>query len=304
MKRRAIQWIAAALAALLESAGAATVRWPIVTDTYVDSRIENQALNYGAATTLKALVNNNVTGDGSVCRSLFTLPAELWNYEPTSLVSVTARLYVWQDNTGDRQVTLFPLARSFVEGTQNGGAADGATWLTYDGAHAWLQAGGDFLTNFPAVGIKGEILDEGAHDRFFSFELIALLTNETAREALQQNGALLRIDEEPAPASGLPRAPFTSSDDPGYTAEYKPHLLVEVIPPEPEIGAPVLNGSTLTIPVGQLTPGITNAVERSYDLAGGGWTSIAVFVTGGSATNWSLPLSPSNRVFYRVTTRE
>ncbi|HOW96357.1 MAG TPA: hypothetical protein P5567_13785 [Kiritimatiellia bacterium] len=303
MKRRAVQWAAVALAGLLESAGAATVRWPIATDTYLDSRTENQTLNYGAANTLKALINNNVTGDGSVCRALFTLPAELWNYSPTSLVSVTAWFYVWQDNTGDRHVTLFPLARTFVEGTQNGGAADGATWLTYDGAHAWLQAGGDFLTNFPAAGVKEEILDEGMHDRFFSFDLMPLLTNETAREALRQNGALLRIDEQPIPTNGLPRAPFTSSDDPGYTAEYKPHLRVEVAPPEPEIGGPTMNGGTVTLPIGQLTPGITNTVERSYDLAAANWTSIAVFVTGGNATNWSLPLSPSNRVFYRVTTR-
>ena len=41
--------------------------------------------------------------------------------------------------------TVHRVARSWVEGTQNGGGtADGATWATYDGTNNWTSAGGDF----------------------------------------------------------------------------------------------------------------------------------------------------------------
>ena len=82
-----------------QTAQALTNALTITTTTYLDSRVSNQTLNYGHAHTVKALINNNVTSDGSICRGLFQLPPQIWTYPPEQILSATVVFYVWQDNT-------------------------------------------------------------------------------------------------------------------------------------------------------------------------------------------------------------
>lgn len=278
---------------------AADLTFPILTDTYLDS--QKPAANFGAATTVKTLVNSS---DGSVCRGLFKLPAELALYTPDQIAEAEVRLYVWQDNTADRNITLYPLARAFVEGSGNGTApADGATWDTYDGTNVWTVAGGDFDAAHPVVGQKGEILDVGMNDRFFTWDLRSLLTNEATRAALLDHGALLQIDEAPLPSSGSPRAPFTSSDDAGYAAAYQPHLRLLVVPGTINVLRVAFENQSLIMDLTNCTPLVTNRLERSHDLQQpDGWTLVTQLVTSGHSTHWSEPVQPDwTNVYYRIT---
>lgn len=278
---------------------AAQLSFPITTDTYLDSRIGNDSQNYGAANTVKVLINNNATGDGSICRGLFRLPAELGLFEPGEIVEAKVLLYVWQDNTADLDITLFPLKQNFVEGT---GSADGATWNTYDGTNAWLNLGGDFDTNNPVLGVKEEILDPDMHDRFFSWNIAALLTNETARNEVMANGALLQIDEVQPPSTGNPRAPFTSSEASFYDAAYRPHVQLTVIPRTPDIPQLSIAGGQIALDIAHCTPFVTNRIERTLDLTqSNGWTLVTNMVSTGSSTNWTENLQPGwTNVFYRI----
>lgn len=279
---------------------AAHVSIPIATDTFLDSRNSNTGKNYGAATAVKTVVNSS---DGSVCRGLFQLPPEISLYSTDQLARATVVFYVWQDNTTNRNVTLFPLTHSFVEGTGNGAAnADGATWSTCDGTNAWTNAGGDFDTNYPVVGVKGDILDTNMNDRFFSWDLSALLTNSQARQELLNYGALLQIDELPTPSSGMPRAPFTSSDDLSYADGYRPHFQLLVIPRTVDVTCASSADRTVQLIVTNCTPFITNRVERNLDLQqADGWMVVTSLVATGCATNWVEPAqSEWTNAFYRV----
>lgn len=278
---------------------------PITSDSYIDSR--NATLNYGAAKTVKTVINNNVTGDGSICRGLLQLPPAVGWYPPSQLARAVVRLYVWQDNTSDRQVTLFPLTNAFVEGTGNGGdPADGATWQVLEAGNPWAQAGGDFDTNFPVIGVKEDILDPNIHDRFFHWDITALLTNETSRAELLNCGALLQIDEIPIPTNGMPRAPFTSSDDPSYTTNFRPHVQLAVISQSPAVLRAALATDKVTLGVGQCTPLLTHRVERTLDLTGGAvWTPVTNWVATDDATNWiEWSSSEWTSACYRITSDE
>lgn len=279
---------------------------PITTDTHIDSRANNATLNYGAAKTVKTVINNNVTGDGSICRGLLQLPPAVGLYPPSQLARAVVRLYVWQDNTSDRQVTLFPLTRAFVEGTGNGGdPADGATWQVFEAGNPWTQAGGDFDTNFPVLGVKEEILDPDNHDRFFQWDITALLTNETSRAELLNFGALLQIDEIPIPTNGMPRAPFTSSDDPAYTTNYRPHVQLAVVSQPPTVAQAAWAGDKVNLGVSQCTPLLTHRVERSLDLTGNAvWTPVTNWVATADATNWVELSAEWTSACYRVTSDE
>lgn len=283
------------------AAQAAQVHLPITTDASIDSRSSNTGKNYGAATTAKVTINSS---DGSITRGLFQLPPDLTLYETGQIARAAVVFYVWQDNTEDRNVTLYPLTRSFVEGNGNGTLpADGATWHTCDGTNAWTTVGGDFDTNFPVVGVKGDILDPDLHDRYFTWDITALLTNESARTELLNYGALLQIDEVPPPAIGMPRAPFTSSDDLGYDAEYRPHLELVVIPRTVDVAIATFDGGAkaITIALTNCTPFITNRIERSFDLTKhDGWTLVTNLVTTGAATNWSESLENWTNAYYRI----
>lgn len=282
---------------------AAPLSFPIAADTHLDGRSSNAAKNYGAATAVKVLINNNVTGDGSASRGLLQLPPELGLYEPGDIAEANVRFYVWQDNTADLNVTLYPLTRSFAEGSGNGATpADGATWNTYDGTNAWTIPGGDFDTNFPVVGVKEEILDPDMHDRFFSWNITALLTNEIARSNLLLHGALLQIDEIPVPATGTPRAPFTSSDDGAYAAAYQPHVDVKVRLQTPAVPQVTIADGNVTMDIASCTPFVTHRIERTPDLQlTNGWTFVANVVATGSETNWTETLRPEwTHAFYRI----
>ena len=292
---------AALLAGLFTfTASAAELVFPITADAFMDSRPANAAFNYGAATTLKTLVNSS---DGTVCRGLFQLPPELALFDPADIVSANVQLYVWQDNTGERNITLYPLTRPFTEGSKNGsGIADGATWNTFDGTNAWNAPGGDFDTNFPVVGVKGPILDEASHDRFFSWNLAPLLADPAARSNLLAHGALIRIDELPVPSSGTPRAPFTSSDDLNYAAAYRPHLDLDVVLHTPELPQMSIADGTLNLDLANLTPFVTHRIEYTQNLhPTNGWTTLTNVISTGSATNWTGTL-PADwpQAFYRI----
>ena len=281
-------------------ASAAELVFPIAADAFMDSRPANAAFNYGAATTLKTLVNSS---DGTVCRGLFQLPPELALFDPADIVSANVQLYVWQDNTGERNITLYPLTRPFSEGSKNGsGIADGATWNTFDGTNAWNTAGGDVDTNFPVVGVKEEILNPDMHDRFFSWNLAPLLADPAARSNLLAHGALIQIDELPVPSSGTPRAPFTSSDDLNYTAAYRPHLDLDVVLRTPELPQISIADGTLNLDLANLTPFVTHRIEYTQNLhPTNGWTTLTNVVSTGSATNWTGTL-PADwpQAFYRI----
>ena len=280
---------------------AAPLSFPVAADTYLDSRSSNAAKNYGAATTVKALINSS---DASVCRGLFQLPPEIGLYESGEIASAKVFFYVWQDNTADRNVTLYPLTRTFAEGTGNGTTnADGATWTTCDGTNAWTAAGGDFDTNFPVVGVKEDILDPDLHDRFFSWDIAPLLTNDVARSNLLAHGALLMIDEAPVPATGMPRAPFTSSDNLSYAPAYRPRVDVKVAVRLPEVPQIAVADGNVTVQLANCTPLVACRIERTPDLMQtNGWTFVTNLVSTSAETNWmeSLPADWTN-AFYRVT---
>jgi hypothetical protein len=108
------------------------------------------------------------------------------------IAAANVYFYVWQDNTADRNVTLYPLTRDFAEVWGNGATnVEGATWQTCDGTNAWTAPGGDYDAAFPVVGVKETVLDPDLNDRFFRWDLAPLLANETARSNLLAHGALL-----------------------------------------------------------------------------------------------------------------
>jgi len=299
-RRRCLQTapILLGIAFLVPTVQAQTFVTNITTTTYLDSRVSNQTNNYGHAHTVKVVIDNNVTSDGSICRGLFQFPPQLWTYSPGDIVSASVSFYVWQDNTADRNVTLFPLTRSFVQGTGNGTyPPDGATWFTYDGTNAWTNPGGDFDPNSSVIAVKGPVLSP-ENDRFFSWDITALLKTSTSRAELQNYGAMLRIDETPVPTTGMPRAPFTSSYDPSYTPAYWPSLQVTI---RLTVFNVAISGGAISLGISNLTDGVTNIIERSFDLTTNGWTAVTNIVATSTSTNWSETIQPGwTKAFYRV----
>ena len=233
----------------------------------------------------------------------FNSPPQLWTYSPDRIVSAKVVFYVWQDNTGTRNVSLYPLTRSFAQGTGNGTyPPDGATWLTYDGTNPWTNLGGDFDSGWSVVGVKGPVLDPDMNDRFFSWDITALLKTSTSRAELQNYGAMLRIDETPVPTSGIPRAPFTSSYDPSYPPTYWPSLQLTI---PPTVFNVTVSGGSISLGISNLTVGATNTIERSFDLTTNSWTAVTNIVATGTSTNWSETIQPGwTKAFYRVHSQE
>ena len=292
-------------------AAALTVTLPIVADTHIDSRVSNGAenWNFGSDHTDKVVVNSQ-DSPASLCRALFRLPAGVWNYSAGQIVSARVVFYVWQDNSGERGVTLYPLTTSFVQGTgskyEQPDPVDGATWWMRDGTNTWTHPGGDFDTNFPSAGVKEDILDESAHDRFFHWDITALLINPAARAELMAFGALLKIDELPYPSSGTQYwAAFTSSHDPSYQPPYQPCVVLEIVPAPALAFQPVYSNGTVFISFSNLTVLTTNIIERSLDLTlTNGWSVVTSFTASAEATNWSGVISPAcTNVFYRLRSR-
>jgi hypothetical protein len=294
--------IGLAIASLGPSLQAQTFVTNIATTTYLDSWVINQTNNYGHAHTVKVVIDgmgqSDPTKDGSICRGLFQFPPQLWSYSPSDIVSASVSFYVWQDYTTNRNVTLYPLTRSFVQGTGDGTyPPDGATWFTYDGVNPWTNPGGDFDTNYSVIAVKGPILTD-ENDRFFYWDVTASLQNPASRAELQNYGAILRIDETPVPTTGMPRAPFTSAYDPSYTPAYWPTLQLTV---RPTVFNVVISGGAISLGITNLTVGVTNTIERSFTLATNGWTAVTNIVATGISTNWSEPIQPGwTNAFYRV----
>ena len=306
--RRCLQTslIVLGIAFLVPSAQAQTFVTNITTTTYIDSWVINQTNNYGHAHTVKVVIDGmgqgDPTKDGSICRGLFQLPPQLWTYSPGDIVSASVSFYVWQDNTGTLNITLYPLTRSFVQGTGYGTyPPDGATWFTYDGTNSWTNPGGDFDTNYSVIAVKGPILSD-ENDRFFYWDITALLQSSTSRAELQNYGAMLRIDETPVPATGMPRAPFTSSYDPSYPPAYWPSLQVTI---RLTVFNVAISGGAISLGISNLTDGVTNIIERSFDLTTNGWTAVTNIVATSTSTNWSETIQPGwTKAFYRLHSQE
>ena len=296
--------IVLAIAPLVPTLQAQTFVTNILTTTYLDSWIINQTNNYGEAHTIKVLVDGmgqeDPTKDGTVCRGLFQFPPQLFSYSPSDIVSASVSFYVWQDNTTNRNVTLFPLTRSFVQGTGDGTyPPNGADWLTYDGVNPWTNPGGDFDTNYSVIAVKGPILSD-ENDRFFYWDITPLLQNPTSYTELKNDGAILRIDETPVPTNNImPRAPFTSAYDPSYTPAYWPALQVFV---RPSLFNVTISNGVFSFSISNLTVGVSNTIQRTFNLIT--WTNDSFFVATTNTVNWSEPIPPGwTNAFYRVQTR-
>ena len=293
---------------LQNAANAETLYLPITFDSYIDSRSYDNSdhFNFGYANTDKVAVNSR-DNPTSICRTLFQLPVELWNYAPERIISAKVVFYVWQDNSGPRNVSLFPLTTNFVQGTGSGywqpDPVDGATWWTRDGTNAWSTPGGDFDATHEVMGIKEDYLDPDYGDRFFHWDITELLQNVVASNELRQFGAMLKIDERPYPPSPKQYwAAFTSSQDPSYLMPYRPHVALELVPEPPVLFDFVVNTEVTGFGISNLTINTTNFIERSTDIRdSNSWETVAMFMAASNTTNWWEITPPSRTsMFYRV----
>lgn len=279
-------------------AWALDTQFPITTDTYLDS--QSPSGNFGEVNVVKILVNSNTT----VARGMIQMPEALAAYEPEEMLAARLRFYVWQDNTKAREIALYPLTRPFVEGVGgSSNTASGATWFTYDGTNAWTTPGGDYDAGFAVTGVKESVLNTNDNDRFFSWDLTALLAEPVARSNLLANGAILIMSgEDSPPASGSDRAPFTSSNDPGTTPEYHPHIAVSLVPRDTRAGLVFLPEGGVRVEVTEFMPYLPHRLERTFDLSpSNDWQTVYTFDGVTSDPNWT-DAQPElwTNVFYRV----
>lgn len=293
-------WLAAALLTGALPALAIEASFPITDDTYLDSRVGSQESNYGLNNAVRVLVNS----DTSVTRGLFAIPAPLHAYQPEEILEAKVHFYVFQDNTKTRDIRLYPLTQSFVEGS--GGTsnlATGATWFTYDATNNWTTPGGDFDADHFVVGVKEPIIDINLNDRFFTWDITGLLTNALTRSNLMSHGAILIIDgEDSPPATSSDRAPFTTSDNLGNPPEYRPRLSVKLTPRTPILHLAVSSPGELRLDITNTVPLQTYRIERTFDLAAPiDWAEVTTLTVTGTQTNVveTAPGAGTN-VFYRV----
>lgn len=298
--QRWMLWLTAALLAGALPALAIETSFLITEDTYLDSRPGSQESNYGLNNAVRVLVNS----DTSVTRGLFAVPEALHAYQPEEVLEAKVYFYVFQDNTKDRDIRLYPLTQAFVEGS--GGTsnlATGATWFTYDGTNNWTTPGGDFDAEHFVVGVKEPIIDVNLNDRFFSWDITGLLTNALTRSNLLNHGAILIIDgEDSPPATSSDRAPFTSSENLGNPVEFRPRLTVKLTPREPLLHLAVSNPGELSLSITNTMPYLPHRIERTYDLAAPiDWAEVTTLNVTGTQTNVTetAPGAGTN-VFYRV----
>ena len=208
-------------AALVPATGrAATVQYPILIDTQIDSR--DPDINFSTDDNVKVVVNGM---DGSLARAVFELPAAALAVPLSSITSVTVGYYVWNDQTEDRTVRLLPLTQSFDVST--------ATWNTYDGTSAWATLGGDFDT-----GMYVDAMEPAGGSGFFTWDITSMWSDAN----LRTNGAILMMDDESDPgATNMPRAPFSSAESGG---DPTPYVEITTVP-EPGTCVALLVGSVL-----------------------------------------------------------
>lgn len=293
-------WLAAVLLVGALPALAIETSFLITADTYLDSRVGSQESNYGLNNAVRVLVNS----DTSVTRGLFAMPEALHAYQPGEIEEAKVYFYVFQDNTKDRDIRLYPLTHSFVEGSGgDSNLATGATWFTSDATNNWTTPGGDFDADHFVVGVKEPVLDISLNDRFFSWDITGLLTNALTRSNLLNHGAILIIDGEASPpTTSSDRAPFTSSENQGNPVEFRPRLAVKLAPREPILNLAVSNPGELDLSITNTMPYLPHRIERTYDLAAPiDWTEVTTLIVTGTQTNVveTAPGAGTN-VFYRV----
>lgn len=184
----------------------------------IDTELESVSptLNFGVATTIDSIM----TGGSDKRRGLFQF--DLSSIVAGSQVSTATFTRHCRANEGAAQVNVHRTARSWTEGTKNGsGAADGATWNTYDGTNNWTLAGGDFDptvagNNNPASWVNGT---------FYDF-IITSLVGGWVSGANANNGLLSKVATETGTNTGLAA---DSSDN--ATSGNRPKLVVVYIPP-------------------------------------------------------------------------
>ena len=200
-------WLAAAVPL---SAVTTTVSLTDVEATLVDGTGEN--VNYADASTFKIVENGIQEGSrkpGSCL--LLHLPEALFSlYDPTLSTCAELTLTACADkNLGDATLRLHPLTTPFVLGE--------ATWNNASTNVAWTTPGGDFMSG---TFVDAARPDYDAKGYAFRFDLLPLLRDGTAREALASCGALVCIPEGTAAAEGFVRV---NLDNPAQKSEAKPY---------------------------------------------------------------------------------
>ena len=84
--------------------------------------------------------------------------------------------------------------------------------------------------------------------------------------------------------------------------DFYDRLLADALANGPSIQLSLTQGM-VSLMITNLTVGITNRVERSFDLSDpGGWSVVSTFVSSASATNWTAVYDPGcPKAFYRIS---
>lgn len=161
----------------LAASGAVVAEQKPLATTYIDNG--NPDANYSSG--IKTLAVLNSASSGGEARILAKLSADLLNVDLTQTESVHLLISFFRRWTGDdgvNPVALHPAATAF--------RLDQATWNQARDGTPWTAPGGDFLE--PCVTAS-----DNSTDQLLTFDLAPLLADETARAALAENGALIRM---------------------------------------------------------------------------------------------------------------
>lgn len=208
--------------------------YPVTIDTYIDNR--DQSNNYGNKNGIKVFSNDGIP---EPARGLIALPPDIGTIPAGDLISARLWVYNYGRTPLARDVELYPLTRSFVEGT--GTAGSGATWNTYDGTNAWSTAGGDYASEFVSIDPPPPA---GGDEGWFSFDILSMLTGAN-RNNLLSHGLLLKIfDDLTAPDATTGRN-FVSSDNTTYWNTH-PYFEITAVP-EPASAVMLLVGGMVLV---------------------------------------------------------
>ena len=161
--------------------------------------------------------SNYGDGDEAILNALITYKNQLIQFDlssiPPEITIVSAQLQLYQiSGAGTANIDLYRVSNSWIEGTKSGsGPADGATWKTTDGTHAWLTNGGDYdATKIASTSVTG------GGNVTSTWEVAALVQNWVDGK-YPNYGMLLK-------SAGLASFTFASKED--TTAENRPKLVV------------------------------------------------------------------------------
>lgn len=183
-------------------------------DTWVSS--SGQTLNYGAATELHVGENGAEALRGVLKFDLSSIPVG------STINSATLSLYQFaQADTSTPELGVYYATRGWTEGTGNGTeTADGATWLTYDGASSWSSPGGDFDSTAQALATA-----PNTTGTWVDFAITSL-TQSWLNGTIANNGVFVK---KTTGSGSTDYKSFYSSD---YTTDptLRPKLVVEYVP--------------------------------------------------------------------------